>query len=482
VICLQGSWVMSTEERDTQQAGDNEMVLDVKAVERGVLEESLFSDVDESRYRVIHNMGSRVLIDEAEGVVFKAYKPGRAIRLMYWLAFQSKFPYESNANALRAAELRREIANSILAYELSPELVARPLAGNPAGLTTQFVKGTAPRDKATAKRFLKFVTRAFLRTGLPTWQVSPWQPKATGNLIEGEDADYRIIDLESNLVSPFVPLSQLGELLDQGLWPAFDDINVKRLRSYTTRHAWGMRSRLGNERAERLYAAIDEYEAEARAWHASERRYLSRSLSFLYKVVTAPARLPRFVRSVINLVRKAENEVEQSLDRAIDNWRAEGRLDEVQATRAQEQAQKPEVKAAIRHLAAHVTMSVPLRFPLGSIARPAWTLAYRARAEWKWLRGRRDEARIERSVHTLAVAFLGAIPGAGAFAYAAAAPLRRNIILVQLLSDELGKKLPFNLHKRLGLRRLVTLGRGVKVAPASAAAVQGPEAGEKLAA
>ena len=66
-------------------------------------------------------------------------------------------------------------------------------------------------------------------------------------------------------------------------------------------------------------------------------------------------------------------------------------------------------------------------------------------------------------MHTLAVMVVGAIPGAGAFAYGVSAPLRRNLVLVQLLSDELGSKLPFKLHKRLGLQKLVTLGRRSKV-------------------
>jgi hypothetical protein len=405
-------------------------------------------------------MGSRVLIDEDQGVVFKSYKPGRLIRAMYWLAFQAGFPYESNPHALRASALRREIADLVLEYELMPGIVsqARPTDGT-QGLLSEFVSGTAPRDDATARGFLKYVTKAFLRAGLPTWQVAPWQPRSPGNLIEGDEWDYRIIDLESNLVSPFVPLSQLGELLDQGLWPAFDDINITRMRRYLARNRARMIERLGTDRVARLDEAVDQYEGEARAWHKGELRLISRSLQTMYKVVTLPAKAVRGVRKLFQIVRKAEGDVEKELVKGIERWHDEGRLTVEQAIAATAAAQTPEARIAIRHLGAHVAMSVPLRFPLGSIARPLWTFAYRVKAEWAWVRGRREEARQNRAVHTFAVMILGAIPGAGAFAYAAAAPLRRNITLVQVLSDQLGEKLPFGLHRRLGLKKLATVGR-----------------------
>jgi hypothetical protein len=425
-----------------------------------------FDKGDDRDRRIVESMGSRVLIDEANGLVYKSYRPGKLIRALYWISFQAKFPYESNIHALRASELRREIADLVLEFELMPGIVsqARSTDGD-KGLLTEFVSGTAPRDEKTARGFLKYVTRAFLRSGLPTWQVAPWQPRSPGNLIEGTDWDYRIIDLESNLVSPFVPLSQLGELLDQGLWPAFDDINVSRMRRYLAKNRMRLIERLGADRAARLEQAVDQYAEEAKLWHKSELRLVSRGLQAIYKVVTLPAAAVRGVRKLFQIVRRAEGEVEKELVKGIERWEDEGRLTTEQAVTATAAAQTPEARIAIRHLGAHVAMSVPLRFPLGSIARPAWTFAYRVKAEWAWLRGRREEARQNRAVHTFAVMLLGAIPGAGAFAYAAAAPLRRNITLVQVLSDQLGEKLPFGLHRRLGLKKLATVGRKARPVP-----------------
>ncbi|HET9200415.1 MAG TPA: hypothetical protein VFO84_05505, partial [Dehalococcoidia bacterium] len=77
-----------------------------------------FTKTDGHEHRVIEGIGSRVLIDEDQGLVFKKYRPGKAIRALYWLSFQSKFPYESNTHALRASELRRAIADLVLEYEL----------------------------------------------------------------------------------------------------------------------------------------------------------------------------------------------------------------------------------------------------------------------------------------------------------------------------------------------------------------------------
>ena len=463
---------MCTERADGDTAADSteedQVVVAQKGFDISTWVED-FTPAESQEQRVVEGIGSRVLIDEQQGLVFKSYRPNRLIRAMYWAAFQAKFPYESNVHALRASELRREIADLVLEFELLPGVVSQARSTDGAqGLLTDFVAGTAPRDEKTARGFLKYVTKAFLRSGLPTWQVAPWQPRASGNLIEGREWDYRIIDLESNLVSPFVPLSQLGELLDQGLWPAFDDINITRMRRYVNKNRERLVARLGADRAARLEQAVEQYDAEAKLWHKSELRLVSRSLQAMYKVVTFPAMVVRGVRKLFQIVRRAEADVEKELVKGIERWQDEGRLTVEQALAATAAAQTPEARIAIRHLGAHVAMSVPLRFPLGSIARPLWTFAYRVKAEWAWLRGRRQEARENRAVHTFAVMVLGAVPGAGAFAYAAAAPLRRNITLVQVLSDQLGEKLPFGLHRRLGLKKLATVGRRARPAATEA--------------
>lgn len=108
------------------------------------------------------------------------------------------------------------------------------------------------------------------------------------------------------------------------------------------------------------------------------------------------------------------------------------------------------------HLGAHVAMSVPLRFPFGSIGRLIWTLAFRLSAEWRAIVWRRDDEAVRgaRRIHTLPVMLLAALPGAGAVAYVAAEPVRRNRPLLAVLVDQAGRKLPLRLYEKLHLPEL----------------------------
>jgi hypothetical protein len=56
----------------------------------------------------------------------------------------------------------------------------------------------------------------------------------------------------------------------------------------------------------------------------------------------------------------------------IDTWVAEGVLTEPQAEEARAQLATPEMTAATANLGAHLAITVPLRFPFGSIARTFW--------------------------------------------------------------------------------------------------------------
>jgi hypothetical protein len=107
------------------------------------------------------------------------------------------------------------------------------------------------------------------------------------------------------------------------------------------------------------------------------------------------------------------------------------------------------------NLGAHMAMSVPLRFPLGSLARAGWTVVLRLKAEWAALRRKRP-AGSARQVHTLLVALAGLVPGFGAAAYVLAKPLRSNRALSVIASDRLLRKLPLRLYSRLHLSALTT--------------------------
>ena len=139
----------------------------------------------------------------------------------------------------------------------------------------------------------------------------------------------------------------------------------------------------------------------------------------------------------------------------IEDWSAEGHLNEEATSQLRTALATPEVAAVTANLGAHMAMSIPLRFPLGSLARFFWTLVARIRAQWPAIRGN-AEAREQCSIHTVPVMLLGLVPGFGAGAYLLAAPLRENPALAAIIFDRLLRKVPGRLYGRLHLVQLTT--------------------------
>jgi hypothetical protein len=245
---------------------------------------------------VIHtgSISSSVDLDLVHNLAHKIYHPKRYVRTLYWLAFQSPFPYVDNHPALEAARQRRIIVDMLARYWFGHDLVADvvDVQDVPAGghdFITELVRGKEPPHKRKVWRFLKQLDERFLEAGLPTWQVTPYNPHAITNFIETPEGTYRIIDLESSLVAFLYPVTAIPRLIRAGIFPSFDDIDVQQLRKYVKRHADGLQEALGDGYAV-LLEAIDSYETAAAAWHASEKRYLPRALSAALRVLEAPRR------------------------------------------------------------------------------------------------------------------------------------------------------------------------------------------------
>jgi hypothetical protein len=245
---------------------------------------------------VVHtgSISSNVDLDYKRGLAHKIYQPKRYVRLLYWLAFQAPFPYVENHAALQAAQQRRIIVDLLAKFWFGHDLVADvvdiediPIGGH--DFITELVKGKQPPHKRKVWRFLKQMDEKFLEAGLPTWQVTPYNPHAITNFIETRDGTYRIIDLESSLVAFLYPLSGIVRLIRAGIFPSFDDIDVARLRDYVERHGDEIQEKLGDG-YEQLTEAIDSYEAAAEAWHDSEPRYLPRFLRRALRLIEAPKR------------------------------------------------------------------------------------------------------------------------------------------------------------------------------------------------
>ncbi len=73
---------------------------------------------------VASSIASVVVLDPVEGTATKVYTPPPLVRLLYWMAFQAKFPYENNRAALDTATYRRKIASALTVHRFGKDLVA----------------------------------------------------------------------------------------------------------------------------------------------------------------------------------------------------------------------------------------------------------------------------------------------------------------------------------------------------------------------
>ena len=103
-----------------------------------------------------------------------------------------------------------------------------------------------------------------------------------------------------------------------------------------------------------------------------------------------------------------------------------------------------------------VIVSVPLRFPFGSLTRAALVVTARLRAGRQFADGEieADEYRSARETHTWLVAGVALIPGLGAGAFLLSPTMRRSANLIPLVVDQAAHKLPFSLYARLRVHRL----------------------------
>lgn len=404
----------------------------------------------------VKGISSDVVLEPSQGKAVKVYRRHLLIGAMYRIAFQASFPYVSNFAALKAAQYRRQIAGIVTEYFLGRDFVADVVdverRGRRYAFVTEFVEGTSPRDHVRARQFLHGVTAAFIETGLPTWQVSPYNPRSLGNLIETPGGEYRIIDLESNVVTPMVPLTGLWGAARDAHLPPFDDIDIRRLMTWIERNREEIERRLGPDRAAQLVRATARYAWYEHLWQGGELRLWSRALRLLTRILDIPGHL-RAIGHKISGWRENGLRAQGWLESGIARWEDEGRITAAQAVVARRDMQETQTLAVLTHLGAHLTMSIPLRFPLGAIARFSWTAFFRLRAELRALIGGRADAqtRAARATHSLPVMAVAAVPGLGSAAYVLASPLRRNRVLLAVAMDQGLRRLPFGVYERLHL-------------------------------
>ena len=406
------------------------------------------------------SISSTVKLDYDLGTAEKIYEPTRLVRALYRLSFQAPFPYADNVAALEAARHRRAVAGLLTKFWFGENMVAPALDVRREDdgrytFVTQLIRGTEPKDAQRAKATLRELTARFLEAGLPSWQVGSYNPKAIPNLLEQDDGSYRIIDLESNLVTPVLPPAALIRAIRLGQYPSFDESDVPRLRRYLAANRERIVRALGPEERARLFSTAEAYATAQSEWFAGEPRIASKLLRFAFLLVDVPT----WVRGLRRVTGRMTGGSQQLADRfihaGIEDWSAEGHLSADETTELQDALVTPEVASVTANLGAHMAMSIPLRFPLGSLARFGWTVVARARAEWDALRGRKSLS-AARQIHTVPVALLGLVPGFGAGAYLLAKPLRAHGALAVIVFDRLLRKVPARLYWRLHLSALMT--------------------------
>ena len=184
---------------------------------------------------VASSIASVVVLDPEEGTATKRYVPPPLVRVLYWIAFQAKFPYENNTAALESGRYRRQIASLLTTHRFGKDLVAPvttiDCTHGSCSFVTEFIPGELAQNDKQAQKFLGEVSESFAEAGLSVWQVNPRNPHAHTNLILTPEGDYKIIDLESAVISLFPAPGQFRSSLKSGNLPIFDDIDFPRLRN-----------------------------------------------------------------------------------------------------------------------------------------------------------------------------------------------------------------------------------------------------------
>jgi len=429
--------------------------------------------------RVERSIVGVVVLDPDRGTATKMYRPPVLVRLLYWMAFQAKFPYEGNLTALRAGKYRRKIASLLTVHRFGKDLVSPVTAVDCVhgrySFITDFVPGEKVENDEEAKRFLGQVTDIFAEAGLGVWQVNPHNPHAHTNLIRTPEGDFKIIDLESAVVTLLPARGQFRSAFKSGNFPIFDDISFPRLREYISANEAGLEASLGPDGLADLRHATDHAERAISAWKDSEPRIWGHILSRLYRLLNWKAYFQHLKGSMAG----AQGAGEAFLRDGIIRWEIEGRITPQEVKDLRTRLDSGAATVAMRHMGAHLVLSVAIAIPipgLRSLARFLWTLVFWTKAQARRLRrGDRVKGEEGYNIHTPLVMVLSLIPAFGAVAYLAARPLR-NKLLIRLMLDQMAWKLPFKLYRRMRLGKLLAKApaksnvRGARRVPAESGA------------
>ena len=341
--------------------------------------------------RIERSIASKVVLDPQRGTATKIYQPPGIVRLLYWVAFQARFPYESNSDALHAAQYRREIASYLTRHRFGKDLVAHVTSEGcnhgKCSFVTEFVPGELADNGDEVRRFLAEVTELFAEAGLAVWQINPRNPHAHTNLIRTASGDFVIIDLESAVVTPVPAPGQWRSSLRRGALPIFDDIDFERLRHYVSDNEDALAASLGRDGLAGFREAVESGEKALRAWQDSEPRLWGRLIRGVYRLFNWMGPLQHIAHAISGADRAAQ----VFIDRGIDRWESEGRITQSDADSLRAEVSSPESRNALHHMGVHLVISIAIAVPvpgLRSLARAAWTAFFWAKTQVGRVRGR----------------------------------------------------------------------------------------------
>jgi hypothetical protein len=103
--------------------------------------------------KVASSIASVVVLDPVGGTATKVYTPPPLVRILYWMAYRAKFPYEINNAALVSGKYCRQIASLLTLYRFGKDLVAPATIDCGHGdcqFVTEFIPGEAAENDAPA--------------------------------------------------------------------------------------------------------------------------------------------------------------------------------------------------------------------------------------------------------------------------------------------------------------------------------------------
>jgi hypothetical protein len=328
-------------------------------------------------------------------------------------------------------------------------------------LVSEFVDGRESKDRQAAKAFLTDLRDRFEEAGFPTWQIDPRQPRAVDNVLQVADGSFRIVDLESGLVSPLASRKTWNRAIRRQMVPFFDDIFFDVLRDYLVREEAAMTAAMGAAWVAELSEMVDDAETEVARWHATEPRIWNRLFAF----AAGGFGIRSGIRKGRALWAGGNDKAMSWIDAGVSRWESEGRLSDTETAKLREQIAQPDFQQMMPYLGGHILLSIPLRFPFGCIIRPILVAGALGWSTLLLLRRKIDRVAWKRAfgIHSPLVMIVAAIPGFGTVAYLASEPIRRNRLMMRVMADAVLFKLPKQLYHKSGARKWIA--RPVRIEP-----------------